>query len=242
MADNEQAIFRHRAELYDLIYHWKDYAKEAARVRELLRSEGVRQGGRVVEAACGSGSYLKELSADYELSGFDINPAILAVAQRKVPECPLFVADMRELSLERPVDAILCLFSSIGYVFPEADLERVARAFFSNLLPGGVVVVEPWLSPKPGLDGFVSQQTYDSDRLKLCRASVHRVEGDYSKIAFHWLVTRPGGVEHFIDEHTLRLYTRGEMASAFESAGFEVRFEEEGLMPGRGLLVAKKGR
>jgi hypothetical protein len=86
----------------------------------------------------------------------------------------------------------------------------------------------------------MATHTYDSDELKLVRAAVHLREGRVSVLDFHWLVLRPEGVEHFLDPHRLHLTTREELASVFTDAGFSVRIEQDGLMPGRGLLVLRR--
>ena len=242
MTQDTQTVYRSHAHLYDRIYHWKDYAKEAEVVRGLLRGAGVREGARVVEAACGTGSYLVHLNNWYEVSGFDLNPATLEVARQKVPKVELFQGDMTDFELKRPVDAIVCLFSSIGYVSPGEPLRAVAESFHRNLLPGGVVLVEPWVEPAAAIDGHLAQQTYSSDDLKLCRTGVHRVDGRRSFLSFHWLVTTSEGVEHFVDDHTLWMTTRDEMMEVFEAAGFEARWSDEGLMPDRGVLIATRGR
>ena len=142
MNQDEQALYRRFAHLYDRIYDWKDYAAEAERVRTALLGAGVREGGRVVEAACGTGSYLVHLNDWYEVSGFDLNPAVLEVARKKIPKVHLFEADMADFELTRPVDAIVCLFSSIGYVPLGEPLRAVAESFYRNVLPGGVVLQE----------------------------------------------------------------------------------------------------
>ena len=121
-------------------------------------------------------------------------------------------------------------------------LRAVAESFYRNVLPGGVVLVEPWIEPEAAIDGQLTQQTYASDTLKLCRTGVHRVDGRRSSLPFHWLVTTSEGVTHFVDEHTLWMSTRAEMAAVFEAAGFETRWSDEGLMPDRGLLIATRGR
>jgi SAM-dependent methyltransferase len=242
MTEDEQALYRRYAHLYDRIYHWKDYAAEAETVRSLLRGAGVREGGRVVEAACGTGSYLVHLNNWYEVSGFDLNRATLEVARRKVPKVEVFEADMTDFELKRPADAIVCLFSSIGYVLPGEPLRAAAEAFHRNLLPGGVVLIEPWLEPDAAIDGHLAQQTCASDDLKLCRTGVHRVDGRRSFLSFHWLVTTIEGVEHFVDDHTLWMTTRGELVEAFEAAGFETSWSDKELMPDRGVLIATRGR
>ena len=97
-------LYAERARLYDLIYHWKDYASEAERVRSILLDEGIPDGSRVVEAACGTGQYLGPLSRWYEVEGYDLHPAMVREAVGKGLRAS--VADMREHRFQ--ADAILC--------------------------------------------------------------------------------------------------------------------------------------
>jgi SAM-dependent methyltransferase len=237
---DSQSLYGERAELYDLLYSFKDYDGESARLRELLRAEGVADGAALLEAACGTGAYLERLQRWYQVSGVDVNAGVLEVARQKLPEVDLLQADMAELTLAEPVDALVCLFSSIGYVFPEERLRQTARSFHAALRPGGVLLVEPWLTPDGIEGGRPSVQTYESEDLKLVRANVTRVEGQRSLFDFHWLVVpRDRPVEHFVEQHELWLCPRETMTAAFEDAGFEVRWDEEGLT-GRGLLVGRR--
>lgn len=229
-------LYGPHAGLYDLIYHWKDYAQEAERVHSLLLDEGVVDGAHVVEAACGTGQYLGPLGRWYSIWGYDLNEGMVAEARGKGHDARL--ADMRAHRFG-PVDALVCLFSSIGYIAPE-DLPAVASCWFESVREGGVVLVEPWIAPETAVSGHMATHTYDSEELKLVRAAVHLREGRVSVLDFHWLVLRPEGVEHFLDPHRLHLTTHEELAAVFTDAGFSVRVEQDGLMPGRGLLVLRR--
>jgi ubiquinone/menaquinone biosynthesis C-methylase UbiE len=113
----ENVLYRDRAILYDLIYHWKDYTKEARRVRDLLHAEDIRDGSRVLEAACGTGTYMQHLGEWFDVAGFDLYDEMLTIAREKLPAgTTLFQADMTDFAVERSFDALLCLFSSIVYV------------------------------------------------------------------------------------------------------------------------------
>ena len=112
-----QGLYGDRARYYDAIYHFKPYGKEAERIHELLRTAGVADGARILEAACGTGTYLTHLIAWYDVAGFDLYPQILEIARAKLPNIHLFEGDMVNFEVEEPFDAILCLFSSIGYVW-----------------------------------------------------------------------------------------------------------------------------
>jgi daunosaminyl-N,N-dimethyltransferase/N-dimethyltransferase len=236
----DRSLYGSRAALYDLIYHLKDYAAEAARVRELLEAQGLAEGAWITEAACGTGQYLAHLRQWYRVSGFDRSEGMLAIARGRVPGVPLFRADMADFSLDEPADAILCLFSSIAYLLSEERLAAAARSFRRALRPGGVLLVEPFVAPDDFERGRPHLDTYEDDDLKLVRSIVTRSEGSLAILDFNWLVARRGEpVEHFVERHELRLWPRDELERAFGDSGFEVRFEKRGLIEGRELLICR---
>jgi SAM-dependent methyltransferase len=234
---SENFLYGRRAEHYDRIYHFKDYAAEVASLRAILLGEGIGDGSRVLEAACGTGNYTVPLAAHYEVSGFDLSPEMLAIADRKLPGTPLFVADMVDFTVPEAVDAVTCMFSSIGYLLTGEDLSGACRSFARALRTGGCLIVDPWIFPEDWNDGQAHLMTYLGDEVKLCRANVSAREGRNSVLNFHWLAAwTNGSVEHWEERHVLRLWTREEMGSAFAAAGFEVRLEGEG----RGRYVCRK--
>ena len=139
------ALYENHADLYDLIYHWKDYAGETERIVELLDGLGVPRGGRVLEAAIGTGGHAVHLRSHYQIDGFDAAAGVVDVARRKLPGARLWRADMRSFAIDEPYDALLSLFSSIGYLLSEADLQSAASAMAAAVRPGGALIVEPWL-------------------------------------------------------------------------------------------------
>lgn len=229
-------IHDRRAELYDRVYAWKDYASEAARLRETLSTLGVGPGSRVLEAACGTGNYLVHFKDHYEASGFDLHQGMLTQARRKLPDTTLWTADMRDLQVDAPYDALLCLFSSIGYLLDEASLAAAARCFAAALRPGGALVVEPWLTVEQWSVGRPHLVAAHSPELHLARGNIAERDGEMAVMEMHWLIIPQGGpVEHLVDRHVMWLCPRETMRRVFEEAGFEVRFDPDGL--GRGLFL-----
>ena len=123
------SLYDDLAPYYDPIYAKKDYGRDAALLRDVLLAEGVGDGARVVEAACGTGSFLVPLSEWYEVAGYDLEESMLAIAREKLPDVPLWRADMCEHVLEEPANVLLCLFSSIGYAHPQERLRATIRSF-----------------------------------------------------------------------------------------------------------------
>ena len=229
-------IFDRSADLYDLVYGFKDYAAEARRLDELIR-ERRPEARSLLDVACGTGKHLAELSDSYpDVAGLDLDEALLAVARERLPHITFHHGDMTSFDLGRRFDAITCLFSSIGYTLTEARLHRAIGTMARHLEPGGVLIVEPWLDPSDWIPGHLHLLTVDEPDVKLSRASVAGLEQEVSIVDFHYLVATRAGVEYFTEHHELGLFTREQYRGAFEAAGLDVVHDEEGLI-GRGLYV-----
>ena len=144
---------------------------------------------------------------------------------------------MLDFELGRRFDAVTCMFSSIGYVDGVEELRRALVAMARHLEPGGVLVVEPWLSPDRIQLPHVGAVFVDEPELKIARINAVEVEGSRSILELHYLVGRPDGVEHFTERHELSLFEDEEMLSAFRTAGLAVEHDPEGGPMGRGLYV-----
>jgi hypothetical protein len=119
-------------------------------------------------------------------------------------------------------------------------MNRAIACMARHVKPGGVLIVEPWLTPddwKPGAS-FIHSGEIGAD--KVCRMSHSSQQGNLSVLLLHYLRSRPDGIEHYSERHELGLFTRDEMTRAFESANMQVRYDAEGLM-GRGLYLAQQG-
>jgi hypothetical protein len=109
-------------------------------------------------------------------------------------------------------------------------------AMARHLEPGGVLVVEPWLSPEAVRIPHVAAVFVDEPELKIARVNTIEVDGRTSSFDFHYLVGTPERVDHFVEHHELALFTQEEHLAAFRAAGLDVEHDEEGLM-GRGLYI-----
>ncbi len=237
---DQQRLYRDRADLYDAIYASKPYSDEAARLRERLSSLGVADGGRVLEAACGTGNYLRHLREWYRVTGFDLSPDMLAIARRKLPDTPLFVGDLETFSVADVFDAVLCLYSSISYLHDDEALSRALQRFAAAVRPGGALVIEPFVTPEAYRDGAAFLQTYEGSSLKCARASVSLRQGDLAILRFGWVVARDGAasVEHFDETHALWLCPHERLARAVDAAGFELVPASLQLVGDRRMVVA----
>jgi len=215
--------FERLAPVYDRVYSWKDYPLEVRRIEELVRRWGPRPARTLLDVGCGTGGHLRHLSRRYRCWGVDASPEMLSVARREVPNVRLVRGSMPEFDLQRRFDVIVCLFSAIGYVRNVADLRRTVRTFARHLNPGGVVIVEPWLTKAVWRPGAVHLLSIPSKTEPIARMTASSVRGARSRMTMHYLAAERGRIRYWVERHEMTLFDRKEMAEAFRAAGLTVR-------------------
>ncbi len=221
-------MYSQTADLSDLAYSWKDYPAEVERLRALVG----REGGTLLDVACGTGRHLELLAAHYRAEGVDLDPHMVELARAR--GLTAAEGDLRTLDLGRRFDVVTCLFSSIAYL---PDLRGAVARLAAHVASGGALVVEPWLAPGQVQPNRFVVHTGESETATLTRMSTLHVDGRKCVIEFQYLVGRAGAIEHFAELHHVWLWTVDEYGAAFAAAGLDASYDEAGLM-GRGLWLA----
>lgn len=209
------------ADLYDTIYATGlyDYDGEAATIAGLIldRQPEARS---LLEVACGTGLFLDRFRRRFQVAGLDVSDEMLEIAAGRLEGVPLHHGDMRDFDLGTRFDAVVCLFSSIGYMTSDVDLAMALGRMADHLEPGGVLVVDGWLRPEQAIDGFVGMNAIDNDALRVARMSYTTLGDGVTDMEMHHLVGRPGhGIEYFVERHVMGLRGDGEYVAAIEAAG-----------------------
>jgi ubiquinone/menaquinone biosynthesis C-methylase UbiE len=231
-------MFSKSAQYYDEIYASfdKDYPREASKTHEFIQKHKQSLGKALLDVACGTGAHAGFLSKYYQVEGLDLDKQMLAVAKKKHPEIRFHQGDMTNFDLGRQFDAVVCLFSSIGYVKTKSRLQKAIKNMSKHVLPGGVLLIEPWFTPKQWQPGRVSMTQINQPDLKIVRMSLSKQRGKLSLIEFQYLIGTPKGFQHEKEIHELGLFTHKDYLDAFKAAGLNVTHDLEGL-DGRGLYI-----
>jgi ubiquinone/menaquinone biosynthesis C-methylase UbiE len=232
-------VFTDSAKIYDLIYSFKDYQKEALEVISMIRSRHP-QARTILDIGCGTAEHHKYLKNEFPIDGLDINEDYLRAARTKNEAGNYYLSDMTGFQLNKKYDVILCLFSAIGYILTMEKLISTFKCINEHLEDGGLVIVEPWFTPDTWYNGRLHLLTYDRDDIKISRMNMSETNGTLSIVNFHYLIGTPEeGVQHFEERHEFALFSKEEMRNAFNEAGFEVSYDEKGLI-GRGMYFGTK--
>ena len=148
---------------YELAFSYRDLKSEVDVLEECIRRYSRISVRRVLDIGCGPAPHLEELARrGYEYVGLDINDAMLDYARRKAEAlgvaATFIKADMRNFSLEKPVDFAFTMLGSL-YAKTTDDilshLNSVARA----LNPGGLYFLDWCINFQWG-EGLGEPQTW----------------------------------------------------------------------------------
>jgi SAM-dependent methyltransferase len=202
------------------------FARSAAPILlRALRQAGAER-GLVVDLGCGSGILAAEIAAaGYEVLGFDLSGAMIALARRRVPQ-----ARFREQSLWTaelpPCVAVTAVGECFNFLFDPGNtdqaLAKLLRRIHDALCPGGLLlfdVAEPGRVPGQGPrrdyregEDWAVLVTAEEDRRR--RLLTRRITS-FRKVGK--LYRREQEV------HQLRLLTGAALARQLRGLGFRVR-------------------
>jgi SAM-dependent methyltransferase len=230
-------MFTKTAKHYDAVYADKNYDAESELITSLVR-ERVPNAKALLDVACGTGKHLEHLRQTFDCTGVELDPEMLSIAKDRVPSIPLHLGDMCEFDLGRKFDVATCLFSSIGYTKTVGRMEQAVANMAKHINLGGILLVEPWITPEAWLVGHIDSETYKTDEFVVTRMMVSEPI-ERGRLVLEYLIGDKSGISKVTETHEMGWFTHEEYLKAFTKAGLEVEHIEEGLT-GRGIYIGTK--
>ncbi|MEO8765480.1 MAG: class I SAM-dependent methyltransferase [Ginsengibacter sp.] len=232
-------MFIESADIYDLVYSFKDYKKESEEITHIIKAKRPNCKA-ILDIASGTAEHHKYLKNNFELDGIDLNEKFIDIERQKNPNGSYTVADMSKFNLDKKYDVITCLFSSIGYLRSVASTVSALKCFNQHLYSDGFVILEPWFTAENSEAARIDMTSYDKADIKICRVSHSYPENEFSILHFSYLLGTLGQcLRQFEERHEVRRTSTEEMYNPFNEAGFDVTFDEKGLT-GRGMYYGVK--
>jgi SAM-dependent methyltransferase len=137
------STFQTMAPVYDDFTAHHDYDGWLTDLLKILERRGLT-GRRLLDVACGTGkSFLPMIPWGWQVTGCDISPAMLALAEEKTGDsAELSVADMRKLPRLGEFDLVWALDDAINYLLSVEELEEALRGMRDNLAETGLLLFD----------------------------------------------------------------------------------------------------
>jgi SAM-dependent methyltransferase len=233
--------FQAIATYYDALYvNEREYAPEAAKVKELLAKHGVPARTDLLVLACGTGGHIPYFKDDYCVSGLDLSPDMLDLARKKFPDIRFHLGNLIDFQLETAFDAMVCLYGSIGFVKTVDNLRASMKRIAAHLRPNGVVLITPWSTVEEFQDLMVVD-AIDRPDWKIARLEQVRLkEPRIVEVTFHHLLGKQNHVTYHKQSMEIGLFSRDEYVSALTDAGLKVVEEYKGTDVRGGAYIGKR--
>ena len=175
------------------------------------------------DVACGTGltaRYLAEEGA--RVYAVDISPEMLREARRRTAgmEVTLLQQDLRELRLPERVDLLTCNGDSLNHLLGEGDLDRALAAFRDNLDLEGCLLFD--VNTPYQLFSQVDATIWKMrlGNVRMYWRSTYDEDSGTARLVMSHVEESDGERRFYREEHRERGYSRGEVETALERAGF----------------------
>lgn len=136
-----------RPDLYDQLTTGDEQAAQvASTVAELAVPVS-----SVLDLGCGTGRDLDIFRSHYDWdgTGIEFQPDLVAYAQLVRPELNIRLGDMRTVRLGRTFDLITCLGNSFAYLHTDAELHAAAETFAAHAHSDTLLIINTLTAPPP---------------------------------------------------------------------------------------------
>jgi len=233
-------LYQNLAKMYDLLYSYRDYGKEADFLIGNLPS---RENVSLLDVACGTGLHLeavRERLPEAKLEGLDLSQGMLGVAKEKSLGVQLTEADMRNFNLGRNFDIVYCLSSSIQYNLSEEDFEKSIDSMRRHAI-GGRVIFDMAYCQERWKEGYTNITANSDERFEVAEMYTSHSNDGFSCWNPLYLIKdkETGQMDMHVDKHKIKLWRVLEVESilATREVPYDVRRGYSGKREENGIPI-----
>ena len=219
-------MYEEFSSVYDRLMSDVDYDLWSEYICSLLKENGVPFGAAVYECCCGTGELTKRLvKCGYKITASDLSEDMLMIAREKCRRAgtmiPFVKADMREITVHRPIDAVIACCDGVNYLTAEGDAEAFFKAAWTSLKPGGILLFD--ISSEYKLSKILGMNTFGEDEGDIAYIWKNMYD-DTSKLVeldLTFFVREGTAYKKFKERQVQRAFAVEELETALAASGFD---------------------
>ena len=231
-------MYADAARFYDVIHDAR--GRDATAEAELVLGEIAHRchsASSLLDVGCGTGAHLRRFARRFDVTGVDLSGDMLTIASARLPSTRLVEGDFRTFDLGRTFDAVVSLFSGIGYLTEETDLRIAIANMARHLEENGVLLLEGWVEPEYWIGSTVNAESAREGELAVARAVRSRRDGSLCQISMRYVAATPSELVTVDEQHLMRLSDPVEFKNAYEAAGLTFERLPHMLHAGRSVYA-----
>jgi SAM-dependent methyltransferase len=218
------------ATYFDTFHRAKDYRAEVDQIRDVFTREG--SVSSVLDLGCGTGRHLELLAESwYRVLGVDRSGPMVARAGRRLARfgeaAGVVESDLFELALDRTFDAVIMMFSLMGYFVQNERVLGALAVMARHLEPGGLVVFDvedaaTVLGAKTPISGGTARTVGAHPLLTGHTTGVNPDEQVIEMALDMWQLDGEAVLDEVHETHLIRYFTKRELRLLLDTAGFDL--------------------
>jgi 2-polyprenyl-3-methyl-5-hydroxy-6-metoxy-1,4-benzoquinol methylase len=247
------SAFEKYAAYYNLLYHDKDYVKEADYIDRLIR-KFQPNAKTILDLGCGTGKHASLLAGKgYQVHGVDMSSEMLVEAQKfSFDNLKFSLGDVRKVRLNQTFDVVVSLFHVMSYQTSNQDLEQAFETAWEHLKPKGLFVFDCWYGPAVLTDRpVVRVKRLENEVIFVTRIAEPVMHSNDNVVDVNYQIyikqKDTGEVTEIQETHHMRYLFKPEILWLFNIAKFEpigsfefMSDQELGYQTWNGCFVAQK--
>lgn len=215
------------AQSYDDFNRGKDYVNEVNFLESIFKKFD-KTPKKILDLGCGTGLHdviLKQKG--YEVTGLDLSRGMINLASNRGDSIKYSVGDMSDFHLEEKFDVIICMFSSLGYLTENNQLEGFFKCCKEHLNPDGLLILDIWNGDSViKLKPEQREKVIEEDDLRIVRISYPDLDEEkhVNNVKFEVKVFEFDDklIDEYEEEHKVRYFFLEEIKEYMKVEGFEM--------------------
>jgi len=130
--------------IYAHVFGEEESGKQATFVQKVLK---LKEGNEVLDLCCGQGRISIPLARNgIRVTGLDFSNDLLSIARSKASNSGVQIktieSDMRDIPFDCKFDAVISIFTALGYFESDAEDQKVLNAVAKSLKKGGLALFD----------------------------------------------------------------------------------------------------